>query len=134
MNKGGWCQAELYCCCSLHPFWPRVESVVVYHVALVSAFTSAFMWNPSPFLEKEMATHSSICAWKIPWREETGRLQSTGSQRVGHDSVTEHITPLPLSINLFKLVFTAVPIGLQLLSPRCHGVIQDEDSWVTFAT
>ena len=36
-------------------------------------------------LEKEMATHSSILAWKIPWTEETGRLQSTGSQRVGHD-------------------------------------------------
>ena len=36
-------------------------------------------------LEKEMATHSSTLAWKIPWTEEPGRLQSTGSQRVGHD-------------------------------------------------
>ena len=36
-------------------------------------------------LEKEMATHSSILAWRIPWTEESGRLQSTGSQRVGHD-------------------------------------------------
>ena len=36
-------------------------------------------------LEKEMATHSSTLAWKIPWMEEPGRLQSTGSQRVGHD-------------------------------------------------
>ena len=36
-------------------------------------------------LEKEMAAHSSILAWKIPWTEEPGRLQSTGSQRVGHD-------------------------------------------------
>ena len=36
-------------------------------------------------LEKEMATHSSILAWKIPWTEEPGRLQSTGSQRVRHD-------------------------------------------------
>ena len=36
-------------------------------------------------LEKEMATHSSILAWKIPWMEEPGRPQSTGSQRVGHD-------------------------------------------------
>ena len=34
-------------------------------------------------LEKEMATHSSILAWKIPWTEESGRLQSIGSQRVG---------------------------------------------------
>ena len=36
-------------------------------------------------LEKEMATHSSILAWKIPWAEEPGRLQSLGSQRVRHD-------------------------------------------------
>ena len=39
-------------------------------------------------LEKEMATHSSILAWKIPWMEKPGRLQSMGSQRVGHDWVT----------------------------------------------
>ena len=36
-------------------------------------------------LEKETATHSSTLAWKIPWTKEPGRLQSTGSQRVGHD-------------------------------------------------
>ena len=38
--------------------------------------------------EKEMATHSSILAWKIPWTEEPGRLQSMGSQRVRHDWAT----------------------------------------------
>ena len=36
-------------------------------------------------LEKEMATHSSILAWRIPWTEEFGKLQSMGSQRVRHD-------------------------------------------------
>ena len=36
-------------------------------------------------LEKEMVTHSSILAWRIPWMEMPDRLQSTGSQRVGHD-------------------------------------------------
>ena len=36
-------------------------------------------------LEKEMATHSSTLAWKIPWTEEPGRVQPTGSQRVRHD-------------------------------------------------
>jgi len=36
-------------------------------------------------LEKEMATHSRILAWRIPWTEEPGGLQSMGSQRVGHD-------------------------------------------------
>ena len=39
-------------------------------------------------LEKEMATHSSILAWKIPWMVEPGRLQSMESQRVGPDSAT----------------------------------------------
>ena len=36
-------------------------------------------------LEKEIATHSSILAWRIPWTEEPGGLQSMGSQKVGHD-------------------------------------------------
>ena len=36
-------------------------------------------------LEKEMAAHSSSLAWRIPWTEEPGRLQSMGSQRVGHN-------------------------------------------------
>ena len=40
-------------------------------------------------LEKEITTHSSILAWEIPWTAEAGRLQSTGSQRVGHDLVTK---------------------------------------------
>ena len=43
-------------------------------------------------LEKEMATHSSTLAWKIPWTEEHGRLQSKGSQRVGHDWTTSPST------------------------------------------
>ena len=47
------------------------------------------MWVQSrgqeDLLEKKTATHSSILAWRIPWTEETGGLQSTGSQRVGHD-------------------------------------------------
>ena len=47
-------------------------------------------------LEKGMATHSSTFEWKIPWTEEPGRLQSTGSQRVGHDSATSlHFASLP---------------------------------------
>ena len=46
-------------------------------------------WEDS--LKKEMTIHSSILAWKIPWSEEPGRLQSTGSQRVRHDWVNEHV-------------------------------------------
>ena len=43
-----------------------------------------FLGQEDP-LEKEMATHSSIFAWKIPWMEEPGKLHTMGSQRVGHD-------------------------------------------------
>ena len=43
-----------------------------------------FLGQEDP-LEKGMATHSSILAWRIPWTEEPGRLQSMGSRRVGHD-------------------------------------------------
>ena len=46
-------------------------------------------WIPSlgreDLREEDMATHSSILAWRIPWTEEPGGLQSMGSQRVGHD-------------------------------------------------
>ena len=41
-------------------------------------------------LEKEMATHSNILAWRIPWTEEPGKLQSMESQRVRHNLVTKH--------------------------------------------
>ena len=48
-------------------------------------------------LEEEMATHSSILAWRIPWTEEPGGLQSTGSQRVRHDRAT--------SLSVYKQYF-----------------------------
>ena len=44
-------------------------------------------------LEKEMATHSSILAWRIPWSEEPGGLQFLGSQRVRDDLVTKQLLP-----------------------------------------
>ena len=44
-------------------------------------------------LEKEMAAHSRILAWEIPWTEEPGWLQPRGLQRVGHDLVTEQQQP-----------------------------------------
>ena len=48
-------------------------------------------------LEKEMATHSSILAWEIPWTEEPGGLQSMGSKRVGHD------LSIPLTVSNDKI-------------------------------
>ena len=50
------------------------------------ARVQALGWEDPP--EKQMAIHCSTIAWKIPWTEEPGRLQSMGSQRVGHDYVT----------------------------------------------
>ena len=46
-------------------------------------------------LEKELATHSSMLAWEIPWTEEPGGLQSVGSPRVGHDLMTKPGPPVP---------------------------------------
>ena len=55
---------------------PAMEEIQVQSLA----------WEDS--LEKGMATHSSILAWRIPWTEEPGGLQSIGSQRVGHTEAT----------------------------------------------
>ena len=54
-------------------------------------------------LEKEMATHSSILAWKIPWTEEPDRLQSMGSQRVGHNWATSLHFSFQLKYPLFTV-------------------------------
>ena len=53
-------------------------------------------------LEKEMATHSSILAWKIPWMDEPGRLQSMGLQRVRQD--------LEISLSLSPLFFIIIAL------------------------
>ena len=50
-------------------------------------------------LQKEMATHSNIITWEIPWTEETGRLQSMGSQRTGHDLATKQQQFIPEWMN-----------------------------------
>ena len=51
--------------------------------AILETWVRSLGWEDP--LEKGMATHSSILAWRIPWTEEPGGLQSTGSQKVGHD-------------------------------------------------
>ena len=55
-------------------------------------------------LEKGRTTHSDVLAWKIPWTEEPGQLQSMGSQRLGHDWNDLAFSPLPLLLfSIFKL-------------------------------
>ena len=64
-----------------------IASVVVQLVmdppVMQETWVQSLVWEDP--LEKEMAIHSSTIAWKIPWTEEPGRLQSMGSQRVRHD-------------------------------------------------
>ena len=62
-------------------WWAAVHGVAKSQTRL-SDFTFTFHFHA---LEKEMATHSSVLAWRIPWTEKPGRLQSMGSHRVGHD-------------------------------------------------
>ena len=62
--------------------------------------------SPEDPLEKEMAAHSSILAWEIPWTEEPGRLQPMGSQRVGHDLVTK---PPHLHLTLSRYLEKQIP-------------------------
>ena len=60
-----------------------LRASLVAQMAMQETWFQSLGWEDP--LEKEMATHSSILAWRIPWTEEPGPLQSTGSQRVGHD-------------------------------------------------
>ena len=72
---------HLILCCPLL-LWPSIfPSIRVFFNGLIVSFITLL-----PYIkEKAMATHSSTLAWKIPWTEEPGRLQSMGLLRVGHD-------------------------------------------------
>ena len=67
-------------CCGSHLF--------MYYLGLLSYYNSRIEWLHQETTEKAMAPHSSTLAWKIPWMEEPGGLQSMGSLRVGHDWAT----------------------------------------------
>ena len=69
----------------------ETQSQVVLVVKNLPANTgdSGFILGQEDPLEKQMATHSSILAWEIPWTEEPGGLQSTGSQRLGNNLATQ---------------------------------------------
>ena len=80
-------------------------------------------------LEKAMATHSSTLAWKIPWTEEPGRLQSMGSHRVGHDfAFTFHFHALEKEMATHSSVLAWRIPGTEpdgLLSMGSHRVRHD---------
>ena len=113
-------------------FWQTNEHAVILILFLIQQDkdtlllnicykTLHFRWQSTPFLHiiyaclpYVMATHSSILAWRIPWTEEPGGLQSMGSQRVGHDWMT--------SLSLFHF---------STLISRCTeiDVLQEQFSW-----
>ena len=64
--------------------WTSLVAQTVKHLSTMWETRVRSLGREDP-LGKEMAIHSSTLAWKIPWTEEHGRLQSMGSQRVGHD-------------------------------------------------
>ena len=77
------------------PVSPALQADFFFFFNHLSHQRSPFCSLPSfYFLEEEMATHSSILAWKISWTEVPGGLQSVGSQRVGHDWMTLTFIPL----------------------------------------
>ena len=98
-------------------------------------------------LEEKMATHSSILAWKIPWTEETGGLQSTGSQRIGHDCVTKWQQYLKTSqirlvvvlnsmilkyciikyVNIWKICISQWVKFLQMANVWCYKIMHGEE-------
>ena len=64
--------------------WTSLVAQTVKHLSTMRETQVRSLGREEP-LEKEMAIHSSTIAWKIPWTEEPGRLQSMGSERVGQD-------------------------------------------------
>ena len=68
----------------MHVHWTSLVAQMVKRLSTMRETWVQFLSQEDP-LEKEMAIYSSTLAWKIPWMEEPDRLQSMGSQRVGHD-------------------------------------------------
>ena len=113
--------------------------------AVLETWVQSLDWEDS--LEKRMAIHSSILAWRIPWTEEPGRLWSLGSQRIEYDWATNVLlsfhffnaahTPLcllllllistPLESRLIK-PFTSIPVVFK--APEAMGLVNGMLWWV----
>ena len=76
-----------------------------------------------------MATHSRTLAWRILWTEEAGGLQSTGSQRVGHDCMTEHALHHQMEICLHEILYFSKPLGIWGAHPAPLPALQPPSSF-----
>ena len=75
----------IYVCVHIYTYiWSSLVAQMVKNLPAMQEIQVQSLGQEVP-LEKGMATHSSILAWRIPWTEEPGGPQSMGSQRVGHD-------------------------------------------------
>ena len=96
-----YCLDVLPCCWmswaspSQFPWWLCGKEICLPMQDMMQDMWVGFLGQEDP-LEEEMATHSSIRAWEIPWKEESGGLQAMGSQRVGHNLVTEQQKQPPI--------------------------------------
>ena len=104
---------------------PFLASLVAQMVKCLPAMWETWVWSlgREDALEKEMANHSSSLAWKIPGTEELGRLQSMGSQRVGHNWVIS--LSLSFSIQEFR-----PRLSLTLVSPNKAYKTKSESVWL----
>ena len=123
----------LSCCASLWSlsllslvfslFWFTTAFFVAQRLKCLPGMQETWVWSlgwEDP-LEKEMATHSSALAWRIPWREEPGRLQSMGLQRVGHDWVTLlYLLPFYIWIVIAE---SSTSLSTKIFLPECCSVL-----------
>ena len=76
-------------CFNIRVFWGFSIGLAVKNLPAMQGMLWVLSLGWEDPLEEEMATHSSIPAWNIPWTEEPGKLQPMGSQRAGHNLVTK---------------------------------------------
>ena len=97
-------------CCHCSPTYFNCGQNILIINSILSPKNYAhvvILYFDSAYLEKEMATHSSTLAWKIPWTEEPGRLQSMGLQRVRHNQSNSACTNVCIYVLILfiKLIF-----------------------------
>ena len=95
--------------------------MVKYHLPVQETWVRSLGWEDPQ--EKEMTTHSSILAWIIPWTEKPGGLQFMGSQRVGHNWVTNTFIFPCMESTLHRVPFPALQFSLSCPPGCCRAAL-----------